>query len=55
MSEPGLGVVDFDVLAALPDDDDGDLMIEIDEPSMESVVESHRIAFAWAQDGLRVG
>lgn len=55
-AEPGLGVVDFDdVLAALPADYDGDLMIEIDEPSVESVVESHRMAFAWAQEGLKVG
>jgi inosose dehydratase len=52
-AEPGLGVVDFDaVLAALPDDYDGDLMIEIDEPSVESRYESHRMAFEWAQKGL---
>jgi inosose dehydratase len=52
-AEPGLGVVDFDaVLAALPHDYDGDLMIEIDEPSVESKRESHRMAFEWAQKGL---
>ena len=52
-AEPGLGVVDFDaVLAALPADYDGDLMIEIDEPSVESKYESHRMAFEWAQKGL---
>jgi len=52
-AEAGLGVVDFDaVLAALPDDYDGDLMIEIDEPSVESRYESHRMAFEWAQKGL---
>ncbi|HEU4999551.1 MAG TPA: sugar phosphate isomerase/epimerase [Lapillicoccus sp.] len=52
-AEPGLGVVDFDaVLAALPDDYDGDLMIEIDEPSVDSRYESHRMAFEWAQKGL---
>ena len=35
--EPGLGIVDFDaVLAVLPSDYDGDFMIEIDEPSIES-------------------
>ena len=52
-AEPGLGVVDFDaVLAALPADYDGDLMIEIDEPSVESRYESHRMAFEWAQHGL---
>ena len=37
---------------ALPADYDGDLMIEIDEPSVESRYESHRIAFEWAQHGL---
>jgi inosose dehydratase len=48
--EPGLGVVDFDaVLAELPDDYDGDFMIEIDEPSVESRFESHRIAYEWAR------
>ena len=52
-AEPGLGVVDFDaVLAALPAGYDGDLMIEIDEPSVESKYESHRMAFEWAQHGL---
>jgi inosose dehydratase len=49
-AEPGLGVVDFDaVLAALPDDYDGDYMIEVDEPSMDSKRESHRISFEWAR------
>jgi inosose dehydratase len=52
-AEPGLGVVDFDaVLAALPEGYDGDLMVEIDEPSVESRYESHRMAFEWAQHGL---
>jgi inosose dehydratase len=52
-AEPGLGVVDFDaVLAALPVGYDGDLMIEIDEPSVDSKYESHRMAFEWAQHGL---
>ncbi len=52
-AEPGLGVVDFDaVIAALPDDYDGDFMIEVDEPSMDSRLESHRISFAWAQRNL---
>jgi inosose dehydratase len=49
-AEPGLGVVDFDaVLAAIPDDYDGDFMIEVDEPSVESKRESHRMSFDWAQ------
>ncbi len=52
-SEPGTGVIDFDaVLAALPDDYDGDFMIEIDEPSIDSRYESHRISFAWATKSL---
>ena len=49
-AEPGLGVVDLAaVLAAIPDDYDGDLMIEVDEPSVASKFESHRISFEWAQ------
>jgi inosose dehydratase len=53
-AEPGLGVVDFDaVVAALPANFDGDLMIEVDEPSVESRYESHRMAFDWAQQALR--
>jgi len=53
-AEPGLGVVDFDaVLAAIPDDYDGDFMIEVDEPSVESKRESHQMSFEWAQRVLR--
>ena len=53
-AEPGLGVVDFDaVLAAIPDDYDGDFMIEVDEPSGESKKESHRVSYAWAARTLR--
>jgi inosose dehydratase len=52
-AEPGLGVVDFDaVLAAVPDDYDGDFMIEVDEPSVDSRFESHRISFEWARRSL---
>ena len=52
-SEPGLGVVDFDaVMAAIPDDYDGDYMIEVDEPSIDSRLESHRISFDWARRNL---
>jgi inosose dehydratase len=52
-AEPGLGVIDFDaVLAAIPDDYDGDFMIEIDRPSVESRYESHRISFEWATTAL---
>ena len=53
--EPGQGAVDFDaVLAAVPDDYDGDFMIEIDVPSVDSLFESHRMAFDWAQEHLPV-
>jgi inosose dehydratase len=53
--EPGRGVIDFDaVLAAVPDDYDGDFMIEIDLPSVDSFFESHRIAYEWAQQHLPV-
>ena len=53
MRVPGRRVVDFDaVLKALPQDYDGDFMIEIDEPSVESRFESHRIAYQWAQWNL---
>lgn len=52
-AEPGLGVVDFDaLLAAIPDDYDGDFMIEIDHPSVDSRFESHRISFEWAKNHL---
>jgi inosose dehydratase len=52
-AEPGLGVVDFAaVLAAIPADYDGDFMIEVDEPSMASKRESHRVSFAWARRSL---
>jgi inosose dehydratase len=53
--EPGRGVVDFAaMLAAVPDDYDGDFMIEIDVPSVDSFFESHRIAFEWAREHLPV-
>jgi inosose dehydratase len=52
-AEPGRGVVDFDaVVSALPADYDGDYMIEVDEPSVASKRESHRISFDWAQRNL---
>jgi inosose dehydratase len=53
--EPGLGVVDFDaVFEALPGDYDGDFMIEIDEPSVESRYDSHRMSFEWAAEHLPI-
>lgn len=55
-AEPGLGVVDFAaVLAALPEGFDGDLMIEVDEPSTASRRESHEISYAWARRTLPIG
>ena len=54
--EPGLGIVDFHaVLAVLPPDYDGDFMIEIDEPSIESPLESYRMSYAWARQNLQLG
>jgi inosose dehydratase len=52
-AEPGRGVVDFAaVVAAVPADYDGDFMIEVDEPSVESKLESHRISYEWARRSL---
>jgi inosose dehydratase len=52
-AEPGRGVVDFAaVVAAVPADYDGDFMIEVDEPSVDSNLESHRISFEWARRNL---
>ena len=42
-----------DLLAAIPADYDGDFMIEVDEPSVESKRESHRMSFEWARNALR--
>jgi inosose dehydratase len=48
-AEPGRGVVDFDaVLDAIPADYDGDFMIEVDEPSVDSRYESARMSYDWA-------
>ncbi len=52
-AEPGLGVLDFDaVVAAMPADYDGDYMIEVDVPSVDSRYESHRMSFDWARQAL---
>jgi inosose dehydratase len=54
-AEPGLGVVDFAaVLAALPEDYDGDYMIEVDRPSLESLRDSHQLSYDWAVANLPV-
>jgi inosose dehydratase len=51
--EPGRGVLDFTaVLEAIPADFTGDFMIEVDEPSIESKRESHRISYEWARTAL---
>lgn len=48
-AEPGLGVVDLaGFLAALPDDFAGDVMIEVDVPSVPSRAESARMSHEWA-------
>lgn len=52
-AEPGLGVIDFEeVIAAMPEDYDGDYMIEVDRPSVASVFESHRMSYDWATRAL---
>lgn len=54
-AEPGLGVVDLaGVIAAVPVDYDGDFMIEVDVPSVETPFLSHQISFAWASETLPV-
>lgn len=54
-AEPGLGVLDFDaIVAAMPEDYDGDYMIEVDFPSADSVYESHRLSYEWAKHALDV-
>lgn len=54
-AEPGRGVLDFGaIIAAMPADYDGDYMIEVDVPSVDSMFESHRISFDWAQTALTV-
>ena len=48
-AEPGHGVVDFAaIIAAMPPDYDGDYMIEIDVPSVESRYDSHKMSYDWA-------
>ena len=45
---------DYDDYYDGPDGYDGDYMIEVDEPSVESRFESHRIAYEWAQRTLPI-
>jgi inosose dehydratase len=52
-AEPGYGVVDFAaVVAAVPDGYDGDFMIEVDVPSVDTPYLSHQLSFAWATSAL---
>lgn len=52
-AEPGLGVLDLaGVLAAMPGNYDGDFMIEVDVPSVDSLYECHQISFDWANAAL---
>lgn len=57
-AEPGRGVVDLDaILDAMPVDYDGDFMIEVDVPSIDSVYDSLVESFEWAKNALeaRIG
>jgi inosose dehydratase len=52
-AEPGRGVVDFDaVVAAMPENYDGDYMLEVDEPSVDSRRDSYEFLFEWARRAL---
>ena len=52
-TEPGRGVVDFDaVVAAMPQSYDGDYMIEVVEPSVDSLYDSFKMSFEWARHTL---
>jgi inosose dehydratase len=52
-AEPGSGVVDFDtVVAAMPHDYEGDYMIEVVEPSVDSLHNSFQLSFEWARHAL---
>jgi inosose dehydratase len=52
-AEAGRGVVDFDaVVAAMPENYDGDYMLEVDEPSGDSRRDSYQLLFEWAARAL---
>jgi inosose dehydratase len=52
-AEPGRGVVDFDaVVAAMPEEYDGDYTLEVDEPSVNSRRDSYEFMFGWARRAL---
>ncbi len=52
-AEPGLGVLDLaGIVAAVPVDYDGDFMIEVDVPSVDSLYECHKTSYDWAVRAL---
>ena len=54
-AEPGLGELDMDaIIAAFPESFDGDFMIEVDVPSIESKRESHEVSYNWARQALPI-
>jgi inosose dehydratase len=54
-AEPGLGIVDFTaILNAIPPTYDGDYMIEIDVPSVNTRYHSHQISYTWATQHLNL-
>lgn len=54
-AEPGLGELDMDaIIAAFPASFDGDFMIEVDVPSIESKRESHEVSYNWARRALPI-
>lgn len=55
-AEPGYGVVDLDaVIAAVPAEYDGDFMIEVDVPSVDTPYLSHQLSYTWAKETLALG
>lgn len=54
-AEPGLGELDMEaIIAAFPASFDGDFMIEVDVPSIESKRESHEVSYNWARQALPI-
>src|SRR4029450_2649152 len=52
-AEAGRGMFHFDpVMAAIPEDYDGDYMIEVVEPSVDSLYNSFKNGFRWARYAL---
>lgn len=52
-AEPSLGVLDLaGIVAAMPEGYDGDFMIEVDVPSVDSLYECHKISYDWAVQAM---